>query len=283
MSRKREPPRRPASSAASARSLSAAARAWTRRPGHGLRSRSAARTDARSSRPWTSSVGVTTVVGGPSPPRGKFRHVSAGGAHTCAISADQKLVCWGSNDFGEATPPGGEYFRVSSGVNHSCAITTGGAITCWGDSPGSPPAGAFTDVAAGVRLDCALEARTNLAKCWGEAAAIQSRPANGELRVIVVGGAHACAIAATGAAGCNGANEKGQATPPTGTFKEVSAGLTHSCAIRADDTIVCWGRAGAAEQAPQPPAGTFSQLTSYAGGGHNCALRLSDKGIECWN
>lgn len=36
---------------------------------------------------------------------GSFTAVSAGYWHSCGLRSDGPIVCWGSNDHGEATPP----------------------------------------------------------------------------------------------------------------------------------------------------------------------------------
>jgi len=81
---------------------------------------------------------------------------AAGGQHTCGLSADGVLRCWGLNTFGQLgvgpigpeqcpgaaacskTPvavTGGLLFSsVSAGGWHTCALTTTGVLYCWGDN-----------------------------------------------------------------------------------------------------------------------------------------------------
>src|SRR5262245_34976642 len=48
-----------------------------------------------------------------------FTSVSAGGAHTCALSADGSADCWGYNAYGQATPPSDVAFvSLSAGREH---------------------------------------------------------------------------------------------------------------------------------------------------------------------
>ena len=44
-----------------------------------------------------------------SPPEdlGPVLAISAGDAHTCAITMDQRVKCWGDSRFGKSTPPEG--------------------------------------------------------------------------------------------------------------------------------------------------------------------------------
>jgi alpha-tubulin suppressor-like RCC1 family protein len=78
----------------------------------------------------------------------KFRTISAGGGHTCAItSADNELYCWGQNQFGQLadltstdrpTPThvaGNLKFEsVSAGADHTCGRDLAGIIYCWGSN-----------------------------------------------------------------------------------------------------------------------------------------------------
>lgn len=91
------------------------------------------------------------------------------GNHTCALSTDGTLACWGNNWFGQATPPAGTFTQVSAGEYHTCALRTDGTWACWGRNnygQSTPPEGTFTEVSAGNDYNCAL--RTDGGPvCWG--------------------------------------------------------------------------------------------------------------------
>jgi alpha-tubulin suppressor-like RCC1 family protein len=72
--------------------------------------------------------------------------VVAGGAHTCAIAADRRVLCWGANEHGQLGD-GGTADRgtpvavagitdaraLAAGGAHTCALRGDGTLSCWGD------------------------------------------------------------------------------------------------------------------------------------------------------
>jgi alpha-tubulin suppressor-like RCC1 family protein len=91
------------------------------------------------------------VVGGH-----RYRSISAGWLHTCAVDRARQVWCWGANKYGqlgtgERDPVDGAVNRgahpypekvgleevvsmVSAGVEHTCAATMKGEVYCWGRS-----------------------------------------------------------------------------------------------------------------------------------------------------
>ena len=104
-------------------------------------------------------------------PAGRFTAISAGGDHSCGITADGAAQCWGNNASGpvgcacgpvhrhlsrrgsfvwdhrrrrrpmlgpattggESDAPAGRFTAISPAGVHSCGITADGAAQCWGD------------------------------------------------------------------------------------------------------------------------------------------------------
>ena len=75
----------------------------------------------------------------------RVRQVSAGRAHTCAVTEDGALWCWGRNAYGELglgdtqrrsaptrVAAGQRWYTVSAGHYFTCAIDASGALWCWG-------------------------------------------------------------------------------------------------------------------------------------------------------
>lgn len=74
------------------------------------------------------------------------RAVSGGGAHTCAVTTDGAVRCWGANPaggLGDGTTTqrttavaviglSSGASSVSAGALHTCAVTTAGEARCWG-------------------------------------------------------------------------------------------------------------------------------------------------------
>ena len=132
--------------------------------------------------------------------------LTTGSDHSCAVTAEGSLECWGSNEFGQSDPPAGQYSEVSAGSTHTCALTVAGEVRCWGapnDARIAAPQGRYTSIDAGYDHTCALSESGEIA-CWGW-------------------------------------NEDGQATPPSGRFTAVSAGRWHSCALDDAGELTCWG------------------------------------------
>lgn len=92
-----------------------------------------------------------------------FKSVSAGSsttdrdaahpAHTCGITLDDSLLCWGSNAFGQlgngtqvdspspvAVATSLRFRSVTTARTYTCAVTTTGAAMCWGSRSGQSPA-----------------------------------------------------------------------------------------------------------------------------------------------
>lgn len=200
----------------------------------------------------------------------------------------------------EPEPPT-EYVAVAAASKHTCAITTDRTIECWGDSAGGKldaPSGAFTDISAGWWHTCALAVDQTIS-CWGDDDYGQLGAPAGRYTSISAGKLHSCAISTDQTISCWGYNiatQNQQLDAPDGQYTAVSAGRSHSCAISTDQTIVCWGDPCATTSdwpincwgdSTTPPEGRFTAIAVDGSGsrrtvyGHSCAIRV-DQTITCW-
>lgn len=212
--------------------------------------------------------------------------VSAGTLHTCAVTADGGVQCWGA---GSLVSPGSlvpvdvagltsvvTSVSVSTSIalyaEHTCVVTDKGGVTCWDYSNPTP-----TDV-------------------MGFSSAVVS---------VATGGSHNCALTSAGAVQCWGDNGSGQLGNNTRTSSTVpvdvvglasgalavSVGEEHSCAVTAAGGVKCWGADffgqlgdGTTQEAhvPVDVSGLTSGAASVSAGlNYACALTTAG-GVKCW-
>lgn len=247
-------------------------------------------------------VNPTTVIGMGS----GVAAVSAGLQHTCALSTQGGVSCWGSNSEGQlgdgttvdrSVPqavPGlvGGVVAISAGGFNTCALTSAGGVKCWGSS-----------VAVGFATDQDQLVPTDVPGLTTGVSAVS------------VGSGHACALTDGGGVQCWGADYWGElgdgsnyltwggdqtaAVRPapvdvvglTSGATAIDAGVDHTCAIVATGAK-CWGRAhsgavGDGTAVPSRPTPTdvvglsSGVATVSAGSFFACALG-TDGGASCW-
>jgi alpha-tubulin suppressor-like RCC1 family protein len=197
--------------------------------------------------------------------------VTAGGAHTCALSGTGKLYCWGYNGYGQLgdgttisrtvpiqVPLTRSVQAVAAAGSHTCALLTDGAVYCWGDnSDGQLGDGSEEDRVTPTAVQGITE----------------------KVTFIGIGTNHSCAGLMSGRLLCWGDNVRGQlgdgtelprTTPTTvpyasGTFAAMSGGIDHSCALTTDGGVHCWGDGGFGRvaHAPNWPPSTVVKAPVY--------------------
>lgn len=184
------------------------------------------------------AVGVTDAV-----------QVSVGYGHTCALSEDGLVRCWGDGGDGAlGTDPADDrepgvvtgisgVTAIGSGRRFSCGLVSGGKVRCWGINDngelgaGIPDPESFTPVevlqvsgaeqlAVGYQHSCVII--QGEVSCWGsnEHGVLGRAPTDFELAAKVPGlsgvakmrsgSRHNCAILTSGEIKCWGLNESGQ-------------------------------------------------------------------------
>jgi alpha-tubulin suppressor-like RCC1 family protein len=186
----------------------------------------------------------------------RFEKISAGSGHTCAVTEEGSIHCWGDNRYGQLGLDTGEFCErdhgdptpcstapvpvtgstlwtdVSAGAHHTCGIATSGRVHCWGESW----QGVLGDGSDG-RDDLRFE----------------PAPVAGDVTFagLSVGGSRTCAVSADGPTYCwgggylgNGSGEMSTVPVPVATsarFHTVTVGGWHSCGVGLEGIMYCWG------------------------------------------
>ena len=233
-----------------------------------------------------------------------LQSITAGYAHTCALTTTGQAYCWGRNEYGQLgnnsttnsripvavqMPAGVARFQsITTNSFHTCALTTEGKAYCWGwNVDGQLGNNSTTDssIPAAVQM-----------------------PAGVSFQSITAGYYHTCALTATNQAYCWGYNEYGQlgnnsttdssipvaVQMPAGVarFQSITTNSFHTCALTTEGKAYCWGwniydqlgnnstTDSSIPAAVQMPAGvSFQSIT--AGDEHTCALTTTGKAY-CW-
>ena len=195
--------------------------------------------------------------------RGPYKYVAVGQNHTCALTMDDEIRCWGDNSPGQLGAPtrvlrsarlqpvpipvqcpAGEVckFRsLAAGGDHTCAVDTNGKAWCWGED------GTF---ATGDSSFGALPNHTHR-----RIPAFTDLGVSADFVAIDTDLAHTCAVTAAQDVFCWGDNFFGQlgaprhplihpcaAGPAAAIDTNRDGGMSHSCAVHASNGLVdCWG------------------------------------------
>ena len=90
--------------------------------------------DAETSGNFTLSVEIGDVTTVPPPSEVKYKAISSGLKHACAITTAGSIDCRGDDSSGQVSerPTSGNFTDISSGEDHTCALRDDGAWICWG-------------------------------------------------------------------------------------------------------------------------------------------------------
>ena len=240
-----------------------------------------------------------------------FESMAAGDQHTCGITSDQSLWCWGANLYGEV------------GVDPE--------VSDFLELPRRVGAKSWLSVSAGQRFTCAIDEDESLF-CWGrnrwgalgtdESQDVShSEPKlvddSEDWLEVVSGNIHSCARRQDSSLWCWGSNSSAQlgvgfedinhfVTTPSniGSDKQwtsVATGAAHTCATDDGGSLWCWGRNSNSSRqlglgdTPEgnspvvedpthvevPSEGSIHWVRVVAGRSHTCGLDTEDI-IRCW-
>jgi putative cell wall-binding protein len=198
---------------------------------------------------WVSSdaLTATTVVS-----------VALGGVHTCALTADGEVFCWGGNSVGQVGTgslasavfepvrvnggalQGVTARRLSVGQGHTCVVTVEERAVCWGANSGRQVSQIFSGA---ERLPVRVESGALIGQ---------------SLLQVEAGDSHTCALTSTGTVICWGAgssgslgngaswNYEGPAIAMGGalanaTIASLSVTDSRVCAVSDQGRVICWG------------------------------------------
>jgi alpha-tubulin suppressor-like RCC1 family protein len=220
--------------------------------------------------------------------------ISAGIDHTCVLRSNGRIVCWGSNVYGQLgtgtssdrpeppreVPGIADAIHIDAGYQYTCAVRHSGDVSCWGANRSSQlgssnSSSSATPVAVGVEDAVRVSAGID----------------------------HVCAVQKTGSAVCWGANDYGQVgsgsseplvlgpTTVVGVLNavDVLANGSSSLALLDDGTVLTWGSNSTGELGdgthddrfgPEPVLTGIGAVS--ASFGRACALRSSDGAPLCW-
>jgi alpha-tubulin suppressor-like RCC1 family protein len=222
--------------------------------------------------------------------------IASGGQHTCALLSSARVMCWGSNEYGQLGNNSAAWTGVpvevgrlpnasqlSSGDWHSCALVEGGEVQCWGND--------FYGQLGNGERNTSSHVPVTATGLTG-------------VTEVAAGAFHTCALLETGHVDCWGWNSSGQLgtgdkverttpTPVVGISNAlaIAAGGDDTCALLPEGHVSCWGDnwfgelgPGAEKRTSSVPVevpGISGATAVSTGPTHTCVL-LAGGSVDCW-
>ncbi|MFK7779585.1 MAG: RCC1 repeat-containing protein, partial [Candidatus Gracilibacteria bacterium] len=234
-----------------------------------------------------------------------FISISAGVMHSCGLTTEGGIKCWGKNTRGQlgdgtsidslipvnVSGLDSGVVSVSVGYDHTCALLDTGGMQCWGSNQ-------FGQLGNGETL--LLNGSSQASRLPVDVSGLNSGVAK-----ISVGQRISCAVLDNGSVKCWGYNVFGQLGDGTKTHSsvpvnasglnsgivDISLGGSHSCVLLDTGGMKCWGNNSNGQLGdgtrnlsltPVNVSGLSSGIVDISlGNAYSCAL-LDSGTIECW-
>ena len=255
-------------------------------------------------------------------PLTNIAQLATGDDHTCALTNDGEVQCWGLGVSGQlgndgtvdkdhpvtvvessgSINPLKNIIQISSKSNHVCSVTSWGGVLCWGEGTGGE-----------------LGNNDNVDKNH-PVAVVQEDGGTGLLGDIVQvssGWSHTCALTTYGEVRCWGSGDSGQlgnnsvdsknhpvvvvATKESGeplkNIIQISSGKEHTCALTVWGRVFCWGRGTEGQLGSNRTDNEYTPVEVVSGDANGTSLkniiqinsgyehtcaRTSQREIFCW-
>lgn len=245
--------------------------------------------------------------------------IQLGEFHTCAIASDEKMYCWGYNDYGQTsideyliseTPKPIRVIRnnqlllnglsidsIASGNHHVCAIASDSKTYCWGINDDGELGGYLVNQSSPIPTSVYTGGALN----------------GLSFKKIIAGTYHTCGISNGNKAYCWGDNDYGKlgnnstlgSSIPVAVvdlgllynkdIKDMSAGAYQTCVVASDNNAYCWGRNNYGQLGNNTNTNSRVPVAVYGGdlllgksvlsisaGEHHVCVIASDNNAYCW-
>ena len=248
--------------------------------------------------------------------------ISSGHEHTCALTTDGNVKCWGKGSYGRLGDGGtadsstpvdvhtsssdssalSGITAISSGREHTCAVTESGNVKCWGK-------GSYGRLGNGGTADSLTPVDVHTSS--SNSAALSG------IVAISSGGFHTCALTTGGNIKCWGYGRRGRlgnggtadsSTPvdvhtsssdsaALSDITAISSGREHTCALTESGNVKCWGNGyhgrlgnGGTARSSTPvdvhtsssDSAALSDIARISSGSEHTCALTTSGNVKCW-